>query len=83
MSINILPGTPETLTQMKGQKFTPHVGEGLVYLKVVFIKPSTMQEGDPAQDVQDAPGVVLCGQLTDIQAQINKWFSEAKETYIQ
>ena len=79
--INILPGTPENLELMKGQKFVPQKGEGFVYLKLVMIKPDTMENGDPAQSVEDAEGVILCGRLDKIQGQIRTWFNEAAIDY--
>lgn len=80
MSINILPGTKETLESMKGEAFVPHEGEGIVYLKLVMIKPDTIQE-DPQGLVEDAPAVILCGQLDEIGIQISKWFKESTEEY--
>jgi len=81
MSINILPGTPETLNQMKGQKFVPHSGEGIVFVKLMFIKPDTMEDGDPAKLIQDTEGVIMCGQLDEIQKQLDTWFTESKVKY--
>lgn len=81
MSINILPGTSEALESMKGQKFVPQKGEGLVYIKLVMVKPDTMENGDPRQLVDDAQGVILCGQLDKIQDQIKKWFEDAAKEY--
>ena len=81
--INILPGTPETLDQMKGHEFIPQKGEGMVYLKLVMIKPETMKDGDPAQLVEDAEGVILCGRLDKIQTQIRAWFNEKAIEYRQ
>ena len=77
MSINILPGTPETLAEMMGQKFVPPAGEGVVFVKLVMIKPDTMEKGDPAKTIQDAQGVLLCGQLDEIQKQVNEWLAES------
>jgi hypothetical protein len=81
MSINILPGTPDTLQKMKGQQFVPHDGEGVLYVKFVMVKPSTIENGDPEALINDAPGVILCGQLAEMKEQINKWFDEAAEEY--
>jgi len=81
MSINILPGTPETLASMKGQKFAPHDGEGLVYIKLVMVKPDTMENGDPEELISDAPGVIVCGQLDEIGKQITTWFEDAARKY--
>ena len=83
MSINILPGTKETLDQMKGQEFVPHKGEGVVYIKLAFIKPDTINNGDPAKSIEDAPAVVLCGQLGEIRDQLNTWFAEASGKYAE
>ena len=83
MTINILPGTEETLMSLKGQKFIPHDGEGLVYIKLVMLKPDTMENGDPNKAVADAPSAILCGQMGEIKNQIVKWFSDAAKTYNQ
>lgn len=81
MNINILPGTTETIGQMKGQKFVPHDGEGVMYVKFVMVKPETMENGDPQQLIDDAQGVILCGQMSDMKLQINEWFDEAIAEY--
>lgn len=81
MSIDILPGTSETLQKMKGQKLVPSDGEGVLYVKFVMVKPSTIESGDPETLINDAQGVILCGQLSEIKEQINKWFDEAAEEY--
>ncbi len=81
MNINILPGSDETLDSMKGQTFRPHKGEGIVYLKLVMIKPDTMQKGDPRKLIEESEGVILCGQLNAMQEQISRWFKESAEEY--
>ncbi len=81
MNINILPGTAEAIGQMKGQTFVPHDGEGVMYVKFVMVKPETMENGDPQRLIDDAQGVILCGQMSDMKLQINKWFDEAIEEY--
>ena len=81
MSIKILPGTKETLDAMKGQEFTPEEGEGVVYIKLAFIKPDTIQNGDPAQVIENTSDVVLVGQLSEIRAQLNTWFGESETIY--
>lgn len=81
MNISILAGTPETLQKMKGQKFVPHAGEGVLYVKFVMVKPSTIESGDPNTLINNAQGVILCGQLAEMKEQINKWFDEAAEEY--
>lgn len=81
MGIHIIPGTPETFAEMKGQKFSPHKGEGLVYIKLAFLKPETLESGDPQAVVEGTQGVILCGQLDQIKDQINKWFIEASQEY--
>ena len=79
--MNILPGTKETLDQMKGHKFVPHEGEGVVYIKLAFIKPDTVENGDPSKLIEDAPAVILCGQLEEIRNQLNAWFTESSDKY--
>ena len=81
MSMNILPGSDETLDSMKGQTFRPHKGEGIVYLKLVMIKPETMQDGDPKKLIEESQGVILCGQLDAMEKQISRWFKESAEEY--
>jgi len=81
MTINIVSATPEILEKMKGQIFIPHEGEGVVYIKLVAITPETMCNGDPQKDIEDAPGVLLCGQMNEIKNQINEWFDQTMEAY--
>jgi hypothetical protein len=68
---------------MKGQDFVPHDGEGIVYLKMVYIKPSTMREGDPAQLVEDAKGILLCGNLNKVRVQVETWMRESAARYLK
>lgn len=81
MSMKILPGTRETLDAMKGHEFVPNEGEGVVYIKLAFIKPDTIQNGDPAQVIENASDVILVGQLSEIRAQLNTWFGESETVY--
>jgi len=81
MSIKILAGTKETLDAMKGHEFVPHNGEGVVYIKLAFVKPNTIQHGNPAEVVENASSVVLVGQLSEIRAQLNTWFDESEAVY--
>jgi len=81
MSINILPGGSETLDEIKGMEFVPQPGEGIVYLKLIMIKPGTMKDGDPAALVEETEGVVMCGQLAAIKKQIETWFNETAKEY--
>ena len=83
MSIQVLPATQETLASMKGQDFTPHAGEGIVAIKLTFLTPDTIKNGDPAAAVDNAQGVVVCGQLSAIKDQLSKWFDEAAAQYTQ
>jgi hypothetical protein len=66
---------------MKGQRIVPHDDEGVVYIKLVMIKPDTIENGDPVSLVDEAPGVILCGKLPEIKAQIKKWFDESAKGY--
>lgn len=52
-----------------------------MYVKFVMVKPDTMENGDPQQLIDDAQGVILCGQMSDMKLQINEWFDEAIEEY--
>lgn len=81
MSISILPGTPDVIAEMKGQKIIPHQGEGVIYIKFVMIQPNTIEHGDPQKVIDEAPGAIVCGQLSEIKDQMNKWFDETAKTY--
>jgi hypothetical protein len=81
MSIHLIPATSENLEKIKGQKFVPHDGEGVVYVKLVMIKPDTMALGNPESLVEDADGVILCGDLQKIKAQIGEWLDQTIEEY--
>lgn len=81
MRISILPATSEIFAEMKGQKIVPHDGEGVVYIKLAMIKPDTIEHGDPEALVEETKGVILCGQMADIKAQIKRWFDESAKGY--
>lgn len=81
MSIQVLPVTKETLDSMKGQDFVPQNGEGVVAIKLTFLTPDTIKNGDPASAVENAQGVVVCGQLSEIKDQLAKWFDESAAQY--
>lgn len=81
MNITVLKGTKEALADMKGQAFVPLAGEGVVFLKLVFLKPETVESGDPAKTVEEAEGVILCGDLNEIREQVSKWFGESATQY--
>ncbi len=81
MKISILPATPGMFEEMKGQKIIPHEQEGVVYIKLVMIKPDTIEHGDPAALVNESNGVVLLGKFPEIKAQIKRWFDESVREY--
>lgn len=81
MTVNVLEATDENFAVMKGNEFIPKDGEGMVYIKVVAIKPSTMKDGDPKGLVGDAKGVLVCGQMSAIKEQLSVWFQEIAEKY--
>lgn len=81
MVVNVLEASDENFAFMKGRDFEPRQGEAIVYVKVVAIKPATMKDGDPKALVDGAMGVLVCGQMEDIQAQINVWMAETCEEY--
>lgn len=71
----------ETFDQMKGCDFKPHDGEGLVAIKLVALRPSTIKEGDPEKAVSDAQTVLVCGRLEDIKQQFNTWLDALIQEY--
>lgn len=71
--MDTLPATSEVFEKMRGLQFTPRAGEGVVYIKLVALKPETIASGDPAATTSNAQGVVCCGKLTEIKAQFNQW----------
>jgi hypothetical protein len=79
--MNTFPATEEVFESMKGQEFVPHNGEGVVYIKLVALKPDTIKNGDPRAATENAQGVVLCGDLDAIKAQINEWFDALSKEY--
>ena len=81
MTVNVLEASDANFDLMKGQEFEPREGEAIVYIKVVAIKPATMKDGDPKALVNSAKGVLVCGQMVDIQTQINTWMKETCEDY--
>jgi len=81
MAINVLPANDENFAVMKGQEFVPQEGEGIVYIKLVAIKPATMKDGDPKGLVDGAQGVLVCGQMSEINAKLAEWFAQTAEEY--
>lgn len=72
----------KVLKEMSGKEFTPHPGEGVIYIKVVGLKPKTIAATqDLTEIVNAAHGVILAGRLDEIQAQLNIWFNQLKEDY--
>lgn len=66
---------------MRGLKFVPNSGEGVVYIKLVALKPETIESGDPAATTTNAQGVVVCGNLTQIKEQFNQWLDALIQEY--
>jgi len=81
MTVNVLEASDKNFALMKGKQFDPREGEAIVYIKVVAIKPATMKDGDPKGLVESSRGVLVCGQIVDIKAQINTWLGETCEEY--
>lgn len=81
MRISVLPATPEMFSEMKGQKIIPNDGEGIVYIKLAMITPDTIENGDPEALVEETNGVVLVGKMSEIKAQIKRWFDESAAGY--
>lgn len=79
--MHIIPATNEAFAEMKGQKFVPHNNEGVIYIKLVALKPETVELGDPGETVNNARGVIVSGDLDAIKAQFLKWFDELVEEY--
>lgn len=76
-----LPATDEVFAQMRGLQFVPRNGEGVVYIKLVALKPETIANGDPGATTKNAQGVVICGSLQEIKAQFNQWFDALVAEY--
>lgn len=81
MSVNTFAADVKTFSEMKGLDFVPNHGEGVVYIKVVGLKPETIKTGDPAKVCNDAQGVILAGSLQDIKNQINVFLDGMIEEY--
>jgi hypothetical protein len=81
MTVNTFAADEKTFGEMKGLSFTPNQGEGVVYIKVVGLKPDTIKTGDPGKVCNDAQGVILAGSLSDIKSQINSFLDAMVEEY--
>jgi hypothetical protein len=78
--INIFPGNDETFYNLKGQKFEPNAGEGMVYVKLVGLKPETLL-ADPKGACENVEGVIALGDLQAIKNQFNTWLDALIEEY--
>ena len=65
----------------KTDKFQPHQNEGMIYIKMVALKPSTVNTGDPVQVISDAPGAILLGSLSEIKTQFFEWYDQLVSDY--
>ena len=81
--MKLLPAKQEIFEQMRGIKFIPGNNEGVLYVKFVLVRPTTMEEGRAQAVIEDAPGVLLCGDLNEIKTQLNEWFDQAAKEYIK
>ena len=78
--VNIIPATDENFDEIKGQSFVPHNGEGVVYIKVVALRPETIAS-DPKAAIENAEGVMVAGKMDDIINQVSQWLTQIKEEY--
>jgi len=78
--INIIEVTDENFDEIKGQSFVPHNDEGVVYIKLVALRPETIAN-DPKGACENGNGVILAGRMEDIQNQINVWFQQIRDEY--
>ena len=76
--VSIIPESE--FDKIKGQAFKPHNNEGVIYFKVVALKPETIAN-DPETTVMESPGVIVAGKLEDIKAQMNEWFDQLASDY--
>lgn len=83
MTLKILEASEANFNNMAGKDVVLQNGEGVLYIKVVLLKPETIKAGDIPGVVQNAPAVVMCGQLDKIQSQINEWLSQSIKEYSQ
>lgn len=75
------PASEQVLQEMSGVKFVPHDGEGVVFINLVALKPTTIANGNPKTAIDASQGVILCGRLDEIKAQLNTWFDQLAENY--
>lgn len=79
--MKIIAATSENFAELKGKEFSPHNGEGAIYIKLVALKPETIRDGDPEGSTNSAQGVVVFGRLNEIKDQFNKWLDQIVEEY--
>jgi len=79
--MKVFPASEQVFEEMSGVKFVPHDGEGVVFINLVALKPTTIEKGNPKTAIDASPGVILCGQLSDIRNQLNAWFDQLAENY--
>ena len=81
MTLNIFKASKETFDEMQGKDFIPNANEGVVYIKVVGLKPDTIKNKSPNDVINNAEGIVMAGDLTEIKGQINTWLDELITEY--
>jgi len=79
--MQIIPANDEFFESAQGADFTPHEGEGIIYVKFVMIRPATLKDGDPKDLIEKAQAVILCGRFEDMKEKIATFFDEAAKQY--
>lgn len=79
--MKIFPASEQVFQEMSGVNFVPHEGEGVVFINLVALKPTTIANGNPKTAIDTSQGVILCGRLEEIKDQINTWFDQLAQNY--
>jgi len=77
--IDTVKVTEQNLKLLKDLKLQSN--EGVMYVKFVLLTQPTLSADQSAQKIEEAPGILLTGDVNDLKASLTAWFDQAIENY--
>jgi hypothetical protein len=71
--------TQENLKMLKNLKLGAN--EGIMFVKFVLLTQQTLSADESAEKVEQAPSLLLTGDLDDLKASLSAWLDQAIENY--
>jgi hypothetical protein len=82
--MQIFEATPENLRELQGHKVRMNPGEGVLVVKLTAVTPRTMATAHDIVDlVNDHPGYIFVGSMSEIKAAITGNFDSVANDYAE